>query len=298
MSNSVRRDYCVGVDGGGTKCRAVVFDHQNNNLGEATGGPANIAKYGESALQEIVATVTKAIMDAGLLPDKLASIQVSAGLAGAFLESSKTLLAEWQHPFADFVYTSDITTAILGAHNGQNGSTIITGTGSCGAVWQDNCLTQFGGYGFTLGDQASGAWLGKEAVVKGLLHADRLIQAPLLWQHILQFYQCRDAAEVVNILNLASPVEFARFAPSVFELAENCPVTRQIIQQGADYLDQLAVKIAVDTRLPFSMTGGLAQRWKSWLSPSVLNQCVESKHGPEWGAMYFARHVAPSIKAI
>lgn len=289
MSDTIISRYCVGVDGGGTKCHAVVFDEAARPLGSAKGGPANIAKYGIQALESIEQTVSQAVVNSGLAVDCVAELTVSAGLAGAFIESSERLLSEWQHPFGRFKFTSDITAAVLGAHGGDDGCVIVTGTGSCAALWQGKQLTQFGGYGFTLGDQASGAWLGRVSVQQALLHADGIVTAPLLWQSIVKFYNCHSAPAIVNLLNLAQPAEFARFAPTLFDLATDCPVSQKIIQEGGEYLNGIAQSVTKDSELKLVLTGGLAPRWQPYLAPEIQARLVEPQNGPEWGAMYYAR---------
>ena len=128
-------EYWVGVDGGGTKCRAELFNEFGESLGQGVGGPANIARHGQLALSSILTAVKDAVTDAGLkFSDISSELVVSAGLAGAYLESSTALLEQWQHPFAELVFSSDLHTALLGAHGGEDGVVMITGTGSCAAV--------------------------------------------------------------------------------------------------------------------------------------------------------------------
>ena len=67
QKNTVGNRLWVGVDGGGTKCRAVVFDDQLNELGQGLGGPANIAKYGHQALAAILQAVQAAAENAGFV---------------------------------------------------------------------------------------------------------------------------------------------------------------------------------------------------------------------------------------
>ena len=131
-------EYWVGVDGGGTKCRAELFNELGESLGQGVGGPANIARHGQLALSSILTAVKQAVADAGLQFNYISSeLVVSAGLAGAYLDSSNALLNQWQHPFAELVFSSDLHTALLGAHGGEDGVVMITGTGSCAAVLQN-----------------------------------------------------------------------------------------------------------------------------------------------------------------
>jgi len=53
----------IGVDGGGSGCRAVVADAAMNVLGEAEGGPANVSSDFEAAVSEVRRVVLAAAGD-------------------------------------------------------------------------------------------------------------------------------------------------------------------------------------------------------------------------------------------
>jgi glucosamine kinase len=50
----------IGIDGGGSRCRARIRDSTGRALSEAEGGPSNIYQDLPSALATIVATAAKA----------------------------------------------------------------------------------------------------------------------------------------------------------------------------------------------------------------------------------------------
>ncbi len=52
-------DYFIGIDGGGTSCRAAVADASGQILGRARGGAANILTNLEGALGNIVSTAER-----------------------------------------------------------------------------------------------------------------------------------------------------------------------------------------------------------------------------------------------
>ena len=68
----------LGIDGGGTGCRAVLADGRGEILGHGTAGPANIASDFEGALGNIVQAARAA---AGEVP--LTALRAGLGLAGA-----------------------------------------------------------------------------------------------------------------------------------------------------------------------------------------------------------------------
>ncbi|TPV58313.1 ATPase [Aestuariibacter sp. GS-14] len=302
MTNSKQR-YWVGIDGGGTKCRAVLFSEQGDALAEGLGGPANIARYKALALDAMLDAVKAAVAQAGLEFDEVStSSTVCAGLAGAFLPSSRQLLSQWQHPFGNFVFTSDLQIALLGAHGGQDGAVMIAGTGSCAAtlckVNGDFRVKQVGGYGFQLGDQASGAWLGRQAVQQALLHADAIVEAPGIYTLVTGFYQCQSATDIVDRLNQGQPGEFAQLAPGLFALAKHDEQARQLLQSGAEYLNALAKSALTDASLKLVFLGGLAEKWTPLLNTDIQKRLIQPLHSAEWGAMFYARTLQASQSTV
>lgn len=292
--NKDKQQYWVGIDGGGTKCRAILFDANGDEIAQGLGGPANIARYQQTALESMLDAVKAAVASAGLDFEEVSPLlDVCAGLAGAFLPSSQQLLTQWEHPFGSFVFTSDLQVALIGAHGGEEGAVIITGTGSCAATLERTAegyrVHQLGGYGFQLGDQSSGAWLGRQAVQQALLHADGIVDAKGLYDLVTGFYQCQTATEIVERLNRAQPGEFAQLAPGIFALANQDSSAAQIVQAGADYLNALAERVLSESSHRLVCLGGLAQKWLPLLSEGVKLRLSNPAKSAEWGAMHYAR---------
>lgn len=77
----------LGVDGGGTKCRAVLVDSNNTVLGVGEGGPANPYHGVERTYESIMNATDIALRNAGLTPKHKANIVAGLGLAGVHLPS-------------------------------------------------------------------------------------------------------------------------------------------------------------------------------------------------------------------
>jgi len=72
----------VGVDGGGTGCRARVEDAEGSLLGTGIAGPAALRLGVDRALSEVEKACRVALDEAGLGPDTLNSVHAAVGLAG------------------------------------------------------------------------------------------------------------------------------------------------------------------------------------------------------------------------
>ncbi|MBU3023972.1 BadF/BadG/BcrA/BcrD ATPase family protein [Aestuariibacter sp. A3R04] len=282
-----KTQFNVGVDGGGTKCRAEIFDNKGSALGAGIGGPANVARVGEKATGSIVDAVTRAIEDAGLAGRVLLSqCRVSAGLAGATVEAARQMLDQWRHPFATFSFITDLHAAVVGAHGGKKGAVMVVGTGSCTASYAHDKVQQYGGHGFTLGDKGSGAWLGCEAVKATLEALDGVAPSSALTQAVCEFYDAYSTGEFVNKLNNGLPAEFARVAPLVFEFAtRQDPIAGDLVHRAASYLSAIAERALSDCEGNLVLIGGLSELVRPYLNARVQRAIVPAQFGPEWGAV-------------
>ena len=73
------RAYFLGIDGGGSRCRARIRDASGHLLGEAIGGSSNIYQDYDGALANIIATAAEA---AGKAKLKTSDLHAGLGLAG------------------------------------------------------------------------------------------------------------------------------------------------------------------------------------------------------------------------
>ena len=80
------------------------------------------------------------------------------------MDSARADFAARDWPFAGVKVYDDIDIAHAGALGGEDGGVIIVGTGSAALAIVGGERFQSGGWGFPIGDQMSGAILGRELV--------------------------------------------------------------------------------------------------------------------------------------
>ena len=280
----------IGIDGGGTKCKARLEDAAGNLLATSVAGPANPARDFSQTLHSIEQAVMAALIQAGLSSDDMHRIHAGIGLAGVNLPVYRDKMLQWQHPFASMHLTTDLHIAALGAHNGENGAIVIVGTGSSGVYLHDHLQLEMGGHGFGLGDKGSGAWLGNQAVRHCLESLDGLTAHTLLTEAVLAHSGSRNSAELVQRYLTARPAEFASLAPQVFACAEqDDPIAHAIILDGADYLSRLAAKLREQGAPRLSFIGGLAHKITPYLQTTVQQFIQPAQFAPEYGAILFCR---------
>lgn len=286
-----QQQYFLGVDGGGSKCRVLLTNEQGEALGEGISGPANPNQGLDLAINSILSATEQALKEAGLSSQCIDQIHAGVGLAGVNLPKYRRMLEQWDHPFAQMYITTDLEIACLGAHDGEDGAVIISGTGSVGMVRINGQQHSFGGYGFGVGDQGSGAWIGHQAVVNSLLALDGLIPMSELVDKLLSFTQCTDAQQMAEKMSNLPPSAYARLAPLVIERAETQKdaIALDIVMSAADYINKLFRKLLAYHPPRVAMIGGLSAPLQNWLAEDVRPHIQTAIHSPEVGAVLFVQ---------
>jgi len=286
----VSNRYRLGIDGGGSKCKAVLSDMTGKVLSEATAGPANPVRGVTEATTSIVEAALLALRQAGLDQSELSHCVAGIGLAGVNLPQFQTAMQQWQHPFAACHITTDLHIACVGAHASQDGGVIILGTGSSGIAVCDGQVTEVGGHGFLVGDVGSGAWMGNAAVRYCLEVFDGIANAGALFETLCAVTECHHAHALAMRYVQAQPSVFAQLAPLVLAQAEQQDVAAlNIVLQGANYVNRLAQRLLSTGITRLSLIGGLSPLMQGYLANDVKAHIVAPLHTPEIGALLYSQ---------
>ncbi|WP_339615982.1 BadF/BadG/BcrA/BcrD ATPase family protein [uncultured Gilvimarinus sp.] len=279
----------LGIDGGGTKCRAVIVDESGQTLGVGNGGPANPYHGVARALESIDNAADSALRAAGLPREAKAQLVAGLGLAGVNVPSLFQVVQQWDHPFKAQFLTTDLHIACIAAHEQDNGAVIVSGTGSCGFAHVDGKTLTLGAHGFPCGDGGSGAWIGLECVKAVLLDSDQLGPKTALTDLVAEQLQARGIM-IVERLNGAKSSDYAKLAPLVFNAAEQGDeIALRIIHEGADYLTAIARRLWSINPPRMSMLGGVSQRIVDWMDKDIAERMSAPLRQPEFGAVHYAR---------
>jgi glucosamine kinase len=287
----------LGVDGGGTKCRARLGDATGAKLGEATAGPANIRLGLERSFSAILRATTDCLVQAGLSSKDSSRITACLALAGASEPNHLAAAQDYPHPFRRAIVTTDAHAACAGAHGGREGGIIIVGTGSIGWAERKGSHYRIGGWGWPISDEGSGAWLGHEALRRVLWAYDGRIEwSPLLRTLFARFE--RDPHAILQWTINAAPRDLGSFAPLVVEHAgQNDRVGRELMQMAASHIDALAERLVAVGTQKLSLVGGLAEHIAPWLSPATKSHLVPPKGDALDGALLLARQAATRARS-
>jgi len=271
----------LGLDGGGTGCRAAIADGRGHILGRADGGPANINSDPQGATVSILAAATAAMVQAGARPADLVAV---LGLAGGGLAAPAAAMQN-RLPFASSLVVNDAVTAARGALGRDDGILIAMGTGSVLAIQRDGNLRQYGGRGFLMGDEGSGAVLGRTLLSLAMRAGDGFApDSPLLAQ-IRDEFGGHDG--IIAFGNAASPAEFAALAPRV--VTSDDPQARRIMADAVAQISDAIGVLQAGQSLPVVCLGGLGDVYAAHLARDW--QIQRAKGSSVDGALAMARDI-------
>ncbi|KQY40448.1 N-acetylglucosamine kinase [Rhizobium sp. Root483D2] len=257
--------YILGIDGGGTSCRAAVAGADGRILGRGKSGAANILTDPDNALAHIVGAATAAFEDAHIAPGEVGSACALVGVAGSNVGDAVHYVTE-RLPFAKADIESDGLIALQGALGDKDGAVAILGTGSIYISRQGDAIRYIGGWGFQIGDLGSGARLGHALLQESVLAFDRIHPSSPLTEAVMAEFN-NDPREVVEFARAARPGEFGRFAPWVFDHASRQdPVAIALLRSNAQTIDEALDAVVAQGSRRLCLLGGLAPIYRPWLA--------------------------------
>jgi len=255
----------IGIDGGGTSCRAALATAAGEVLGRGRSGAANIMTDLQGARASIVEAARLAFVDAGRDPSLIASAGAVLGLAGTNVGGFKQQLLELL-PFRESLVESDALIALNGALGDHDGAIAIIGTGSIFMSRRGDRLHTIGGWGFMLGDLGSGARLGRDLLQETLLAHDDIHPGSALTHAVLERF-AGDPRNIVKFGAASKPGEFAAFAPMVLDYAgRSDEAALRVLRRAVGDVEEAlaALKLKPGDRL--CLHGGLASLYAPYLS--------------------------------
>lgn len=287
--------YYLGIDGGGTKSKAVLTDNNFNLLKEFHSGPTNFLSIGYTrAIDSVMSIIYELDRELNNEP-----VNILIGTAGAGRKKQANLFREYlvrriaRSNFSLRV-TTDFEIALYGAYENNAGAILIAGTGSVLVAKDENGnLTRKGGYGKVLGDPGSGYAIGSEALKTSAKIFDGRIKPNLFTEKIIAEYGICNLDDLINLVN---SIDFspAQVVPLVLECSdERDELCCNILDRQAAALTDLFNSMPADICKNLVFTGNLLTN-KNYFSGKVqklLNEnypginITAAKHSPEYGAV-------------
>lgn len=262
-------DYVIGVDGGGSRCEAILVDSNGVIVAWGKGGPLNPFRV---PVEQQRASLNEALFGFKTYLDRSHRVvALCLGLAGADTpevqervqgEISKLGLAE------RIIVVHDSEISFITAVGEPTGIVVIAGTGSVAfGVGEDGARCTVGGWGFLIGDEGSGQLLGRAGLNAATRAFDGRGAPTTLVAAAQRFYQLNDFHDIIEVLYGGTTDEghrqVAAFAPEVVSAAlEGDQVARSIICKVGAELGLMVVAVAkklglTNTRFKVGLTGSV-----------------------------------------
>ena len=267
--------HILAIDGGGTQTRAVLAQSEGRILAQATGGFSNLTSDFDGSLRNIEAVIS-AVYDAAGVPLESRMNDVAViGSAGANVGNVADQLAVVMR-FAAVRVMSDREITIAGILADGDGTLAQVGTGSFFVSRHKGQLKQVGGWGLQLGDDCSGAWLGRELLRLTLRAHDGLVETTDLFARTLARFD-NSPSDIVLFSKTATPQHYGEFARTIFDALEARDMGAEMILNRALHdLETILRSIDVIKTGRLYLEGSVGKRYVALLNEDIRSLVLPS----------------------
>jgi N-acetylglucosamine kinase-like BadF-type ATPase len=268
--------HVLGIDAGGTKTVCLLADEEGNVVSEARGGGANLQAAGELEVEKVLHRV----MEDALGSRAVVPAAICLGIAGVDRPDDFAIVAAIMRRIgykARIVIVNDALVALEAGAPDQPGIVVISGTGSIsyGRNAQGEAA-RAGGWGYVLGDEGSGYWIGRAALRAVLRQADRRGPATVLSEMLLEHFGVTAPQELIHQVYTThlKPVAIGALATSVQSaFSQGDSVAIGILRGAANELETFALSVArrlglIGEPFVFILAGGIF-RAVPWLEQEL-----------------------------
>ena len=278
----------IAIDCGGTNCRAVLVNGEQRIAYRGAG--ANAFSYPKKSADFLADALKDLSVQSGL---DISDIPIYVSLAGA-IDSAVSDRVAAALPVRNVVVQEDCFAAVTGALGGADGYLAGLGTGSFFARSDQGKITHIGGFGLVLGDEASGAWLGRTAMSAALKLAEGRFAESAFLAGLLGELGGRSG--LIQAAAGHSPSQFAKLAPRIFEAAVSGDQGAEtIVGLGVDHIVLSLSDLGWQDGARLCLTGGLAQAYAPFLPDHMQSAIVQAKGDGLAGAEILAQRMAGGV---
>jgi N-acetylglucosamine kinase-like BadF-type ATPase len=257
--------HVLGIDAGGTKTVCQLADENGEVLAESRRGGANLQAAGELEVEKVLHEV----MEEAIGEHDVRPAAICLGIAGVDRPDDARVVRGIMKRIgykAKVLVVNDALVALEAGAPGAPGIVLIAGTGSIAyGRNEQNQAARAGGWGYMLGDEGSGYWIGRAALRAVLREADRRGPATRLTGLLLNYYG------VARAQDLIAQVYHGGLRPSAIAALAQCvqgafsdgdAVSIGILRGAADQLESSALSVArrlemIGSAFPFVLSGGI-----------------------------------------
>lgn len=192
--------YVLGIDAGGTKTVCLLADEHGRVLAESRSGGANLQAAGELEVEKVLHHVMEETLGArDVRPDA-----ICLGIAGVDRASDAAAVHGIMRRIgfkSRIVVVNDALVALVAGAGEEAGVVIVAGTGSI-AYGRDGLgrACRAGGWGYLLGDEGGGFWIGRAALSAVVREFDGRGPATRLTELVLQEMKLATPGELIHAI--------------------------------------------------------------------------------------------------
>jgi N-acetylglucosamine kinase len=192
--------HVLGIDAGGTKTVCLLANERGEVLAQARASGANLQVMGEFGVEKILHRVMEETVDG----QNITLDAICLGIAGVDRPRDAQTIRDIMRRIGSktrTVVVNDALVALVAGAGDHAGVVIVAGTGSI-AYGRDAAgrAARAGGWGYLLGDEGGGFWIGRAALSAVVRQFDHRGPATLLTDLVLKQMQLSTPAEVIHAI--------------------------------------------------------------------------------------------------
>lgn len=287
--------FYLGVDGGGSKTTAVVFNEKGEFICKACGESINYYSVGiesaRKAMADIIESMPQKSFDCAVIGMSALNERASDEETGRFCDGiidSKKIIMD-----------SDLYVALEAMDENGECAVVISGTGSMALHRnEDGIIRHAGGWGYILGDEGSGYSIGLSGIRAAIRSYENCGEKSGLIDECLDYFSTDNIYDLIDLYydKTVSRKVTAAFAKNVIKLAEKGDKTAEnIIKSEAKLLSETVISLLRDSDndIPIGLWGGIFQHNKyfcgiftDYLKSANLQNVRLINFTPEVGAIF------------
>jgi N-acetylglucosamine kinase-like BadF-type ATPase len=271
--------HVLGIDVGGTKTTCLLSNEEGRVVESARGSGANLQAVGELELEKVL----HAVMEETVAHQSVTPAAICLGIAGVDRPDDAAVVRGIMSRIgykARILVVNDALIALRAAVAGGPGMVIVAGTGSivygCDS---DDFAARAGGWGYVLGDEGSGYWIGRLALRAIVREADGRGAPTSLTRRVLAHFGVDRPDELLQTVYHEDfkPAVVAALATHVQQARDSGDaVASGILTRAAQELVGAAASVAAQLNMagdefPCVLAGGMFKA-VPWLREEVMRR--------------------------
>lgn len=243
----------LGVDGGGTSTSFILYDSNGKEIESYKHQSLHFMSVGYEGMTKGFSEVKSVFKEMGYDPNTF-EIVIGLGGYGADPKIREKIEAAILPVFPQATLMSDSQLAMIASLDNDKGVFLISGTGSIAMYNDGETIYRQGGYGYHIGDEGSGFWIGKKILELFTQEADGRLDRSDVSELVTEYFKLTSPYDLISKLG-EEPTQYRFQVASLGGLFANSmnPHIHKIFIDAGKELAKLAngFKIHEKTKIAF-----------------------------------------------